>query len=139
MIPLYNPVLEFAKDLFADGGRNKKKLTFQNCFLLDGDDVNYNGYEGQWSIKTSNQEQPDIFNMQKEIVEKNDGTFYSGVYVDAIVQLWYQNNQFGKRVNARLKAVRFRAQGEKLNSQTRAHKSMFDDIAELDDMDVDAE
>ena len=120
-------------------GRNKKKLSFQNCFLLDGDDVNYNGYEGQWSIKTSNQEQPDIFNMQKEIVEKNDGTFYSGVYVDAIVQLWYQNNQFGKRVNARLKAVRFRSHGEKLNSQTRAHKSMFDDIAELDDMDVDTE
>ena len=131
---LFEPLIEYAKYLYKDGGKNKTVLKFEKCFMIDGDDVNYNGYEGMWSIKTSNQEKPDIFDFMKEIVEKNDGNYYAGAYVDAIIQLWFQNNKFGKRINARLKAIRFRAHGEKLNSQTKVHMSMFDDLSELEEI-----
>lgn len=43
-----------------------------------------------------------------------DGKLYAGCYVNAIVQLWAQDNQFGKRINASLLGVQFLRDGERL-------------------------
>lgn len=80
--------------------------------LRDGDDVEYDGYAGQMSFKASNSKRPRTMNRKKEPCEAESGLLYSGCYVDAIVEIWIQNNNYGSRVNANLLAVRHREDGE---------------------------
>jgi len=42
---------------------------------------------------------------------ENDNRIYAGCYVNAIVVLWAQNNNYGKRINANLLGVQFVADG----------------------------
>jgi hypothetical protein len=56
---------------------------------------------------------------------------YSGCYVNAVVDLWAQDNQWGKRINARLKAVQFASDGEPFVMETPVDPNeAFKDIAE---------
>lgn len=43
---------------------------------------------------------------------EEDGKPYAGCYVNATVRLWAQDNKYGKRVNAQLRAVQFIRDGE---------------------------
>ena len=45
------------------------------------------------------------------LMEEN-GKPYAGCYVNMSIRLWAQDNQFGKRVNAQLRAVQFVKDGE---------------------------
>jgi len=43
---------------------------------------------------------------------EENGKPYAGCYVNMSIRLWAQDNQFGKRVNAQLRAVQFVKDGE---------------------------
>lgn len=43
---------------------------------------------------------------------EQDGKPYAGCYVNVVVRLWAQDNDFGKRVNAQLRTVQFVKDGE---------------------------
>jgi hypothetical protein len=43
---------------------------------------------------------------------EEDGKPYAGCYVNASIRLWVQDNQYGKRINAELRAVQFSKDGE---------------------------
>lgn len=45
-------------------------------------------------------------------VEDVDNKVYAGCYVNATVRLWAQDNKFGRRVNAQLRAVQYHRDGE---------------------------
>lgn len=45
-------------------------------------------------------------------LDESDGKPYAGCYVNATVRLWPQDNKYGKRVNAQLRAIQFFADGE---------------------------
>jgi len=51
-------------------------------------------------------------NKDKSPVVEADGVIYSGCYVNAIIDLWAQDNQFGKRINATLLGVQFAYDGD---------------------------
>jgi hypothetical protein len=56
-----------------------------------------------------------------------DGTLYAGCYVNAIVDIWAQDNQFGKRINAKLLVVRKKKDGEPIGAgRTNAKAEDFD-------------
>lgn len=44
-----------------------------------------------------------------------DGRIYAGCYVNAVINLWAQDNQWGRRINAKLLSVQFADDGEKLS------------------------
>ena len=85
------------------------------CFK-DGDVIfdekGYDGYQGTMSFKAANGKRPLIIDRDKSPLAEDDGKPYSGCYVNAIVELWWQDNGFGKRVNANLDAVQFVRDGE---------------------------
>lgn len=94
----------------------------------------YDGYAGMFYITSSNKEQPKLVGRHKgkdgkfEKVEESDGLLYSGAYVNATITLWAQDNKFGKRVNANLRAVQFVNHGEAFGVAPVDAEDEFDEV-----------
>ena len=105
--------------------------------LKDGDEVDYAGYEGNWSLKASQSRRPTVIDRDRSPVTEGDNVLYAGCFVNAIVDLWVQNNSFGKRINANLYGVQFVKDGEAFGMGPVDVTDDFDDISDDDDEDVD--
>lgn len=114
----------------------KSKLKEDKLCLKDGDGIDYAGYAGCMSIKASNNKRPKLIDRDKSQLDEDDGKLYAGCYVNAVIELWAQNNAFGKRVNANLLGVQFFKDGEPFSGGEVASDDDFD---EYDDSDFDAE
>ena len=88
------------------------KVGADKLCIKDGDNIEYDGYEGMWAIKGSNAKRITLVGRDKAPVVEEDGIFYSGCYVNAILEPWSQSNKFGKRINANLLGVQFVKDGE---------------------------
>jgi hypothetical protein len=71
-------------------------------------------------------------NKDKSPLTEADGVVYSGCYVNGIIDLWAQNNNYGKRINATLLGVQFAGDGEAFSSGgSSASADDFDDIDDV--------
>lgn len=113
---------------------NKVKVPNDKRCVKDGDDVDYAGYNGCMSIKAANNKRPLVIDRDKTILVEDDAKPYSGCYVNATVELWLQNNNFGKRVNCNLLAVQFVKDGEAFGAGGSSGSA--DDFDELEDDDM---
>jgi len=91
----------------------KKKINFKRC-LRDGNEKSeLEGYgDGKSFLTASNKARPGVVDRRLNPIVESDGIIYAGCYVNATIRLWVQNNQWGKRVNAQLRAVQFVKDGE---------------------------
>lgn len=91
----------------------KKKVGFKKC-LRDGNEKSeLEGYgDGTSFITASCKARPGVVDRRLNPIAEADGVIYAGCYVNATIRLWVQNNQWGKRVNAQLRAVQFLRDGE---------------------------
>lgn len=97
----------------------------------DGDaKSDYDGYAGNLFVNSSNKIRPLVIGPNREPLVAADGKPYSGCYVNAIVEVWAQDNQFGKRVNASLMGVQFLRDGERLAGGAVAAADDFEAIPE---------
>lgn len=108
------------------------KLGADKICLKDGEDVDYDGYAGCFSIKASNNKRPMVIDRDKTPLVEDDGKLYAGCYVNAIIELWAQNNEYGKRINANLLGVQFYADGEPFGDGVRASADDFDAFGDDD-------
>lgn len=108
----------------------KIKVPSDKRCLKDGDDADYDGYEGQMSFKASTKKRPTVIDRDKTPLVEDDGKPYAGCYVNAIVDIWVQNNNYGKRVNANLYGVQFVKDGEAFGM---GDVDVTDDFDEMDD------
>ena len=111
----------------------KAKLPADKICLKDGDEIEYDGYAGCMSIKASSAKRPIVIGKDKSPLTEDDNVIYSGCYVNAIISLWAQNNQFGKRINASLEAVQFAKDGSPFGDG--GSKASVDDFDIVDDGD----
>jgi len=114
------------------------KLGPEKICLKDGDDIEYDGYAGNWSIKASNNKRPLVIDRDRSPLTEDDDRLYAGCYVNATIELWAQNNQWGKRINANLLGVQFVKDGEPFSDGTVASVDDFEDLGDdelPDDMD----
>ena len=110
---------------------HKAKLTSDKICLKDGDLMDYDGYANTLTLKASSTKRPMVINKLKEPVTEDDNVIYSGCYVNAIVSLWFQDNGFGKRINASLEAVQFAKDGTPFGDG--GSKASLDDFDVIDD------
>lgn len=112
------------------------KLGADKICLKDGDEIDYEGYAGMMSIKASNAKRPLTIGKDRSPVTEDDNVFYAGCYVNAHIELWAQDNGFGKRINCHLLAVQFAKDGESFgDGGTQSSIDDFDDISDDDDDD----
>lgn len=85
-----------------------KALASDKKFLKDGDESDKPENEGMWTISVRESRRPPLRDIDKEIVDPDDAdeVFYGGCWGSILLRPWYQNNDYGKRVNAGLVAVR---------------------------------
>lgn len=112
------------------------KLTADKICLKDGDDIEYDGYENHFSIKASNSKRPLVIDRDRTPLTEDDSKLYAGCYVNAIIELWSQNNDFGKRINANLLGVQFYKDGEPFGDGVNAKSDDFDAFGDDADDDV---
>lgn len=88
------------------------KLAAEKICLKDGDELERPEFEGKMTIKASTKKRPLVIDRDKTPLTEDDNRIYAGCYVNAILSLWGQNNNYGKRVNGQLDGVQFNQDGE---------------------------
>lgn len=109
------------------------KLPTDKICMKDGDNIEYDGYAGHWSIKASNNKRPLVIDTDKAPLTEDDEKLYAGCYVNAVIELWAQNNSWGKRINANLLGVQFFKDGEPFGDTVSASVDDFDAFGDDDE------
>lgn len=105
--------------------------------LHDGDlKSNYDGFPGNLYVSSRSATRPLVIDKDKSPLSEQDGRPYAGCFVNASVELWPQDNNYGKRVNASLRGVQFYRDGDAFAGGGAASEDEFDDIAEGADADA---
>ena len=132
---LARAIVESAKEKWADnyGDVLKALKAADRLCLHDGDaKPDADAYPGNLFVNASNKTRPLVIGPQREPLVAADGKPYSGCYVNAIIEVWAQDNQFGKRVNASLLGVQFLRDGDRLAGGGIAAADDFEAIPPAD-------
>lgn len=88
------------------------------------------GYAGNYFINARNAVRPLVLHKDKSVLAESDGVVYGGCYVNASLELWAQDNKFGKRINATLTGVQFHSGGDAFVAGATASPDDFDDLSD---------
>lgn len=104
--------------------------------LHDGDTkASYAGFEGMMYVSARNKVRPLVLDRDRSPLSVIEGKPYAGCYVHASIELWCQDNNYGKRINASLRGVQFVKDGEAFAGGGSASEDDFDDISVGEDED----
>lgn len=145
---IIDEIVETAEELLLEEFNGKIPKGAEMCFgYADASDIQigtlkwrgkekeYDGYEGMFYISSSNQTRPTVVDRNNDPLVEEDGKPYAGCYVDGSITLWTQDNEYGKRVNANLRAVRFRKDGDAFGRKPVDADEEFDILDDEDDDD----
>ena len=110
----------------------KSKVPSDKLCLKDGDEMGRDEYQGMYTLKASTKKRPLVIDRDQSPITESDNAVYAGCYVNAIVTLWAQNNQYGKRINAQLDGVQFNRDGDPFGDGA-VSVNEFDAFADEDD------
>jgi len=106
----------------------------------DGNDREYDGYQGHWVLvatKPQEKGRPDIRDRDgKTPLVAEDGKPYAGSYCNAIVDIWPQDNDFGKTVRCTLVGIQFAKDGEAFSGGAVVAEGDFEDLGDEADNDM---
>lgn len=81
--------------------------------LHEGSEKEYEGYgDDNMYVSATSKTRPTVVDFDRSPLTAEDGKPYAGCYVNAVIRLWAQDNQFGKRINAQLQGVQFANHGD---------------------------
>jgi hypothetical protein len=104
--------------------------------MHDGDlKENYEGFADHFFISARTKTRPLVLDRDKTPLTLEDGKPYSGCYVNAMLDLWAQDNKYGKRVNASLKGIQFVKDGDAFSASAPASPDAFDDLSDGSEAD----
>jgi len=134
---------EVAKEQWKD----KAKAVLSNLrgdsklrLISDGDTKTYDGYAGMAYIRATrgkDKGRPLILDQKPKkpdgsdnILSAEDGRPYAGCYVNATVELWPQDNKWGKTVRATLLAVQYARDGDAFAAGSKGSADEFEDLSD---------
>ena len=97
----------------------------------------YDGYADMFWVRTAklaSDGRPLIVDRDGSPLTVEDGKPYAGCNVSATLSLWCQDNKFGKRINANLRAIKFRSDNDAFSAN--AIGSAEDEFSDDDEDDV---
>lgn len=92
------------------------------------------GYEGNLFLNARGYTRPGVFDTDGSPLVEQDGKPYAGCYVHAVIDVYAQDNSYGKRINASLSGVMFYKDGEAFSGGGSATADDFADL--ISDTDV---
>ncbi len=98
--------------------------------LHNGDSkAEYEGFPGNYFVSARNEVRPVVVDKNRAPLTAADGKPYAGCYVTVILDVWAQDNKYGKRVNASLAGVQFFADGDAFAGGGVARVDDFEDLS----------
>jgi hypothetical protein len=135
---------EIGKILAANRIKNMKA---ENKFLRDGDLAGREEYEGMWSINASEAKKVHVLDNKRSSKTgkprvlkpgEDDDRIYAGCWVNVLIRPWFQNNKFGKKVNAGLVVCQFNHDDEPFGQARISEDEASEDFADYaEDADDD--
>lgn len=96
----------------------------------DGNLKTFDGYAGNLYVSAISNVRPLVVTPKREVIAAEDGIVYSGCYGNGLVEIWAQDNRYGKRVNAELKGFQFLRDGDAFSGGGRpADVEDFEDVS----------
>lgn len=89
------------------------------------------GFEGNFYVTARNKIRPRVVDRDNTELTIADGKPYSGCYVNLSIEIWAQDNSYGKRLNASLRGVQFLEDGTPFAGGAAANEDEFEAIDEL--------
>ncbi|MGV6989632.1 DUF2815 family protein [Testudinibacter sp. P80/BLE/0925] len=139
----YNAVMSAMKAVAEDKWEEKmeanwKAIKAKNAFCLhDGaEKPEYEGFEGKFFVSAHNKARPKVVDRNRQELVQADGKPYAGCYVNAVIDIWAQDNKYGKRINASLSGIQFVRDGDAFAGGGVASADDFDDLS-VDDSGAD--
>jgi hypothetical protein len=129
-------IAEVAKEKWKDKATaviKELRSKGRTCYRLEElskDGVVYDGFEGTYALNASNTVRPTVLDVNKAPLTAQDGRPYAGCYCTVIVDLWAQDNSWGRRINATLAGVQFFRDGEAFGGGRPASQDDFDDLSD---------
>lgn len=121
----------------ADAVLKALKLADKTCLHNGDSKSDYDGFEGNFYIAARSKIRPTVIDGDRTPLSEAEGKPYAGCYVDANIDIWAQDNGFGKRINAQLRGVQYRAKGDAFGGGGRpADAEEFDEIAVVNEDDA---
>jgi hypothetical protein len=103
--------------------------------LHDGDEKSqYDGFPGNMFVAAASQENapPTVVGADRAPLTAKSGKPYAGCYVNASLEFWAQDNQWGKRINCTLRGVQFARDGDAFSAGRPADADEFDVVEGAD-------
>lgn len=110
----------------------------QVCCYIEGDVTGRSENEGMMVLTSTRPKEdgrPDVRDRNASPLVEDDGKPYSGCYVMGIVDIWPQDNKFGKGVRAALAGVQFVKDGPAFKKSVKAKDDDFEDLGVEDEED----
>jgi len=116
-------------------------LASDKKFLRDGDDSSKEEYAEHWTVSARETRRPPLRDRNNQVVEPEDApqVFQPGYWGDILIRPWYQNNKYGKRVNAGLASVQFVKKDEVFGEGQISDEDLDDAFEDYGDEDDDAD
>ncbi len=145
LLPIDHPQLAEIKSkidaIAKDKWREKAAGILQGLYktgkvaLHDGDEKSqYDGFPGNMFIAAASQENapPTVVGADRAPLSAKSGKPYAGCYVNASLEFWAQDNQWGKRINCTLRGVQFARDGDAFSAGRPADADEFDVVEGAD-------
>lgn len=135
---LWDVLLTVARDKWgAKGEQNFRALKSSGklCVRDGADKAAYSGFEGNLYISARNpQVKPLVLGPDRKELDPDSGKLYAGCYVHAVLDIYAQDNAYGKRINASIGTVMFAKDGEAFGGGARGSADDLADLAVADDV-----
>lgn len=121
----------------ADGILKQIKAAGKGA-VKDGDTkASFDGFPGNFFVSSRSKARPSVFDRDRSPLVAADGKPYSGCYVNAQIEIWAQDNSYGKRINAQLLGVQFSRDGDSFGAGAPpASADDFGDLSAAEDEDM---
>jgi hypothetical protein len=115
----------------------KALRTSDRTCLHDGDTkAQYDGFEGNLFVSAAaagDGAPPTVVDRDRTKLTKESGKPYAGCYVNASIEIYAQDNAYGKRINASLRGVQFAKDGDAFGGGRPAAADEFEELESEDD------
>lgn len=148
-------ILRRIKSLLKSEGKDGRPLSLpaDKLFLRDGDanvtasdddeedadttETARPEYANAWTVAAAERKsKPSLRNKRGRVCSKTEeDEFYAGCFVNLWIRPWFQNNKFGKRMNANLVMVQFRKDGDPLGGGRISESDLDSQVDSMDDDD----
>ncbi len=115
--------------------KRKETTAYSERDKLSSSGEPYQGFEGKYHVTAYNKNRPTVIDGRKQPLTQQDGKPYGGCYVNAIVDL-YAQDEYGNKINATLLGVQFHSDGDAFGGGAPASPDQFPDLEDGADDDL---